>query len=161
MLTRTSETAIHALLYLANANPDVPTSPGTIAAHIQASPSYLAKITSMLVKADILTAYRGVNGGVRLNRRPAQVKLLDIVLACQGNMFRDFMCVDEELPYVCAYHKAMSEVQQAVSHVLGHWTLADIMERPMPTHELETAQPCRMECVKHLFKESEPAPIRA
>lgn len=157
MLTRTSETAIHALLFLATADADTPTSPGTIASHIQASPSYLAKITSMLVKADILTAYRGVNGGVRLNRRPAQVRLLDIVQACQGNLFRDFTCSDEDLPYVCAYHKAMDEVQQAVSHVLGHWTLADIMARPVPVRDVQTTQPCRMECIKHLFASQEKA----
>lgn len=151
MLTRTSETAIHALLYLATAHADGPTSPGTIASHINASPSYLAKITSMLVKADILTAYRGVNGGVRMNRRPAQVTLLDVVQACQGNAFRDFGCEEGELHYACAYHRAMREVQEAMWHVLGRWTLADIMAAPAPARILETAHPCRLECVKHLF----------
>ena len=152
MLTRTSETAIHALLYLVSTKVETPTSPGTIAAHIDASPSYLAKITSMLVKADILTAYRGVNGGVRLNRRPEQVTLLDVVQACQGNVFRDFSCESVDLQYACAYHKAMHQVQDAMWQVLSRWTLADLLEDPKPIREIDASHVCRLECVKHLFR---------
>lgn len=161
MLTRTSETAIHALLYLARAKSDNPTSPGTIAAHIHASPSYLAKITSMLVKADILAAYRGVNGGVRLNRRPAQVTLLDIVQACQGNVFRDFLCEESLLQHVCAYHKAVHEMQAAMWQVLGRWTLADLMARPMPELEATTAHNCRMTCLQKVFEEQAQSTVGA
>lgn len=47
-------------------------------------PAYLAKHLQALSRAGIVTADRGVKGGYRLGRPPAEISLLDIVLAIEG-----------------------------------------------------------------------------
>src|SRR5215831_16388076 len=47
-------------------------------------PAYMAKHLQALSRAGIVQADRGVNGGYRLARAPAQISLLDIVLAIEG-----------------------------------------------------------------------------
>ena len=62
MLTKTSETALRVLLHLLRTNAETPVPPGSIAAHLGTSPTYTAKVTTQLVKADILRAHRGGEG---------------------------------------------------------------------------------------------------
>ena len=78
MLTKTSQTAIQALLFIAEAGEGSPVSPGKIAEHLDASPSYMAKISTLLVKADILQTFRGMYGGVKLSHEPERIRLLQI-----------------------------------------------------------------------------------
>jgi hypothetical protein len=47
---------------------------------------------------------------------------------------------------VCAYHRAMSELQHAVVGVLERWTLADLATKPGPSPALRGVVPCRMAC---------------
>src|ERR1043165_321500 len=107
MLTQTSELAVNALVYLGMAKPTGPVAPRVIAEQIGASPTYLAKVTRLLVKASILRAYKGVQGGVRLMLEPKQVTLMAIVEACQGKILPDYCQENLDPRKVCAYHAAM------------------------------------------------------
>jgi Rrf2 family protein len=49
-------------------------------------PAYLAKHLQALSRAGIVTSDRGVKGGYRLGRARAEVSLLDIVLAIEGQL---------------------------------------------------------------------------
>ena len=86
MLNKTSETALRGLLHVAQSGRDAPVSPAAIAERVGASPSYMAKISTLLVKADILKTFRGMYGGVTLSRSPGEITLLEIVEACQGRI---------------------------------------------------------------------------
>ena len=66
MLLQTSELAIKALIRVVLAGGDSPISPRRLAQQIEASPSYMAKVCNILVKANILRARRGTAGGVFL-----------------------------------------------------------------------------------------------
>ena len=63
MLTRTSEIAVKIMLHLVLHKSDDPVSPRVMAEKLDESPTYLAKITGILVKAGILRAQKGVTGG--------------------------------------------------------------------------------------------------
>lgn len=126
MLTKTSESAIKLLIFLTLQKSDLPLSPRYLAEMIDESPSYLAKITQMLVKAGILRAHRGVSGGVTLVNDSRQITLFAIVEACQGKILGNYCDEVEDLSQVCPYHKAMYEVYQATIQVLQRWTLADL-----------------------------------
>ena len=144
MLTKTSQTAIQALLFIAEAGEGSPVSPGKIAEHLDASPSYMAKIRTLLVKADILQTFRGMYGGVKLSHEPEQIRLLHIVEACQGKILPDYCQDHPRLKEVCAYHRAMSELQRAIVETLERWTLADLAAKPAPSPALRGVAPCRM-----------------
>ena len=144
MLTKTSETAVQALVLIAREAGERPVSPGKIAAQLGASPSYLAKISTLLVKADILKTFHGMYGGVKLSHRPEEISLLEIVEACQGKILGDYCQEHPKLKQVCAYHLAMHELQCAVVGTLEKWTLAAIVAKPAPDPALRGVVSCRM-----------------
>ena len=149
MLTQTSETAIRLLLLLALRTNKEPLAPKHAAPEVDASPTYLAKVTSHLVKAGILRAQRGMRGGVTLDRSPDSISLLEIVEACQGKILGDY-CTDEApLDGVCGYHRAMVELHEANVSVLKRWTLGDIARCPEPAPSLQGRFACRMHLSSH------------
>ncbi len=142
MLTKTSLLAIRALLWLAQHGRDASASPRRIAEALSASPTYLAKVLRLLVKAGILRAERGVKGGVRLNRPPVQITLLAIVEACQGALLEDYCQPGCDVSQVCSFHEAAAELHQALTGVLSRWTLAQLAERPRPAPAAGSAHRC-------------------
>jgi Rrf2 family protein len=130
MLGKTSISAIRSLLFLAGQDLREPWSPRRLAEEIGESPSYLAKVLRHLVKAGLLDSEKGVKGGVRLVRPAATIRLLDIVEACQGTVVGDY-CKATGLPArPCAFHQAAVELHQAITGVLGKWTLEDLLAGP-------------------------------
>lgn len=144
MLTKTSLLAIRALLWLAQHGRDVSLSPRPIAEALAASPTYLAKVLRLLVKAGILRAEKGVKGGVRLNRSPDRIPLLAVVEACQGALLGDYCEPGCDVSDVCGFHQAAEELHQAVTGVLSRWTLAQLVERPRPARALRPGLRCVM-----------------
>lgn len=144
MLTKTSETAILAMLYLLQEKPDTPVPPSQIAERLGTSATYLAKIMTLLGKAGLLRAHHGTKGGVTLSREPQAIPLLDIVEACQGRILGDYCQQHEELHDVCAFHQAMAELHEAVVGTLSRWTLADLAKRPGPAPALADMVLCRL-----------------
>ena len=144
MLTRTTETALMALLYLASRGDGEPVSPRHVASEIGLSASYLAKIFTLLAKAGILRAHRGAHGGVTLSRPSPKITLLDILTAFQGQRLESPEPGDAAAPMECSFHRAVSEIHESVRGVLTHWTLADLVAEPCPHLALEDAATCRM-----------------
>lgn len=144
MLTQTSETAIRALIYLVLAKADRLLTPKDIAEHLGTSPSYMAKITHQLVKANILHSQRGAAGGVTMAREPESVSLLEIVEACQGLLVGNYCQEIRDHPEpVCAFHEAMKETHVALVRTLSKWTLADLVARPGPSDPAQGVR-CKM-----------------
>ncbi len=154
MLTKTSETAIQALLYLVVSKTDNPMPPAQIAEKLGASPSYLAKICTLLVKADLLRAARGVKGGVVFSRPPEQITLLEIVEACQGKILGDY-CQEYGHPeQVCGFHQAMADLHEQIVGTLRRWTLGAMAVQPQPVPELRPLVHCRMACACSELKDA-------
>ncbi len=141
MLNQTSELAIRVLIHLCLESPARSVSPRRLATQLGASPSYLSKVTSQLVKAGILRSFRGSRGGVALGRKSTEITLLEIVEACQGVFVGDFCkgLQDQQTP-VCGFHAAMVEVHEATLEILGRWTLQDLVLEPQREY------PCTMAC---------------
>lgn len=145
MLTQTSESAIKCLIYLVHYGGTEPVPPRQIAEHIDASPSYMAKITRMLVKTNILRSHRGSLGGVSLSRAPETITLLDVVEACQGLLVGNYCesISDHQMP-VCAFHTAMVEVHEATTSVLKRWNLAMLSACPAPQNGTGSGSGCKI-----------------
>ncbi len=148
MLTKTSETAILAMLCLVQQKTELPTPPAQIAERLGTSATYLAKIMTLLVKAGLLRAHHGTKGGVTLAREAHEIALLDIVEACQGRILGDFCQQHDRLNEVCAFHQAMAELHTAIVSTLGRWTLADLAQRPSPAPRLQDMVQCRLRAAR-------------
>jgi Rrf2 family protein len=144
VITKTTLTAVRTLVYLGKISSEVPIAPRKIASELDESPTYLAKVAGILVKAGILRSHRGVAGGVTLSRSPSEVSLLEIVEACEGLLVAGY-CQDHPDPQqVCGFHHAMMELHAATVEVLSRWTLADLVARPHPSPAIADLVDCRL-----------------
>jgi len=140
-ITTSVEYGIHCLLWLVDPASGQPSSRDL--AELQGiSPSFLAKIFPKLEKAGIVKAEEGVRGGYRLARAPADITVLDIVDAIEGNKplfdcqeIRDRCAVfGDSAPNwattgVCAIHAAMLRAEQAMRNSLAQETLGSIAKQ--------------------------------
>ncbi len=101
-----------------------------VATELGESPTYTAKLTRQLVRAGILRADRGAQGGVYLARQPRTITLLEVVRACQGEIVGNYCQPGCAPQTTCSFHQAALELEQAMIDVLGRWDLEKLMKRP-------------------------------
>ena len=135
MLTKTSVSAIRALLVIAGQESDPLWSPRRLAELLDESPTYMAKVIRHLVRVGILHAERGAKGGVVLAKPPEIVRLLDVVEACQGAIVGDYCRSSPGRRPPCAFHRASFELHQAITGVLARWSLAALLAEPSSAYE--------------------------
>jgi Rrf2 family cysteine metabolism transcriptional repressor len=101
-----------------------------IAARQKISSRYLEQLLLTLKLAGLLRSSRGSKGGFMLSRKPAQIRLMEIVEALDGSI-APVSCVDEPGFYpraeFCATHDVWVEVKRAVSNVLNSITLQHLV----------------------------------
>jgi Rrf2 family protein len=101
-------------------------------------PAYLAKHLQALSRAGIVTADRGVKGGYRLARAPAEISLLHIVLAIEGEQ-PAFRCTEirqrgpcpapaSACRKACPIAHAFLEAEAAWRQALAGVTIAEMKE---------------------------------
>jgi len=79
MLSRTSEYALHALIYLARHPECAPCAVRVIADKTNIPPRYLSKILRDLVRLNVVKSRRGKKGGFELARLPEEISLFEAV----------------------------------------------------------------------------------
>jgi Rrf2 family protein len=144
VINKTSLLAIRALLVITRDAPGAVLPPRSIAAHLNASPAYLAKVLRLLVKAGILRAEHGTKGGVFLSRRTSEITLLEIVQACQGAIAGGYCVPVENLRATCAFHRASVELERAIVEVLSRWNLEHLEKSPGPAGSLPGGMRCML-----------------
>jgi len=101
-----------------------------IAARQKISSRYLEQLLLTLKLAGLLRSSRGTKGGFTLSKKPAQIRLLEIVEALDGSI-APVSCVDEPGFYpraeFCAAHDVWVEVKRAVLNVLNSITLQHLI----------------------------------
>ena len=92
-------------------------------------PRYTPQILGMLAKAGLAESRAGRDGGYRLTREPADISLLEIVEAAEGEL-RPNRCTLSGGPChwedMCALHPAWEEATQAFRETLEAASLADV-----------------------------------
>ncbi len=105
-ITRQTDYAIRCVLYLSKKK-DQPIVVDEIANEMSIPKSFLSKIVQKLSRADILESFRGVKGGFKLSRKPAEISLLDVIDAMQGCAASNKCAVDKaqcNLSCTCIVH---------------------------------------------------------
>lgn len=130
MLSTTAKHALRALVRLARL-PEGRIMPGRdLAQTAQIPANYLSKILCTLGSAGIIDATRGTGGGYRLQRRPENIPLAEVVelfdrprLAHRCLLDSDRPCSDE---MACGAHKPWSAVKEVYLEFLHTTTLASL-----------------------------------
>lgn len=94
------------------------------------SEQFLLKILQVLTKSGFVESVRGRNGGIRLKRPAAEIKLGDVVRKTEDS-FALAECFEPEgsdcpLITTCGLNHALNEALNAFLGVLDRYTLADL-----------------------------------
>jgi Rrf2 family protein len=131
MLSQTVEYALRAVVQLAAISPNVSTT-AELAKVTQVPPAYLVKVLQALVKADIITSYRGAGGGVSLAHKPDELTILDIVSATDP-IQRIRTCPLELVTHgvkLCPLHRRLDAALAQVESAFRNTTLAEVVGDP-------------------------------
>lgn len=128
------EWAIHCCVVLSRADGPVPAQ--KLAEFHGVSRTYLAKSLQALSRANLVTSTEGRVGGYVLNREPAEITVLDVVLAVEGDQ-PAFRCTEirqngpfgapkEECVRPCGVSQVMAAAETAWRASLASVTIADL-----------------------------------
>ncbi len=132
------EWGLHCAVLLALLPPDTPLSTARLAEAHGVPTAYLAKHLQAMSRAGILEAGTGPGGGYRLARPPADISVLDVVEAVDGDD-PAFHCMEirrrgpaampaSEYRTMCGIHRVMVEADAVWREQLGHTSVADVAE---------------------------------
>ena len=105
-----------------------------VAQRQEISDKYLEQIVTQLSRAGLVRSVRGAGGGYLLTREPSEYTVGEILRTLEGNL-APVSCADSD--DVCRCSRAEQcvtveiwrDIQAAVSSVVDHLTLADLVER--------------------------------
>jgi len=137
------EYGLHCLLFLVEDRDRFRSEAVRDLAELQGLPAeYVAKIFTKLQKADLVTSTEGLHGGFTLSRRPADISVLDVVLAIDGDKplfecreVRERCAVFKRKPPawalegLCSIHAIMREAEDRMREVFASRSLADIADK--------------------------------
>ena len=129
ILSRTSQYAVQAMIYMATQAPGVPVLNKDIALRLNVPAPYLAKILQSLSKGGLLYSFRGRLGGFCLREEAAQVSLMQLLQLTEGADFTQSCllglkrCSDET---ACPVHTRWLPIKEKVIEMLNQMSLAEL-----------------------------------
>ena len=126
ILSRTTQYAIQALIYMATQPRGVKVLNRNIAESLGAPPTYLAKVLQNLCRGNLLYSYRGKQGGFCLQEDGEKITLMQIAVITEGHGFTKD-CVlglkvcNDAVP--CPMHKQWHPIKQEIVKLLENQTL--------------------------------------
>jgi Rrf2 family transcriptional regulator, iron-sulfur cluster assembly transcription factor len=126
-LTRAGEYAIRCVLYLSAKGQDEAVSRREICEAMDVPHHFLGKIAQELSKAGLLVISQGARGGYRLGRPPAEISLLDVLEAVEGEIILND-CLAPGTPcdrsQVCSVHPVWAEARDKLRQTLSEVSFA-------------------------------------
>ena len=142
-LTKRADYAIRAALALGEAGPDERLSVRRIAAEQSIPARFLPRVMADLVAAGLVEGMAGRSGGYRLARPAADISLLDLIEAVEGDSLRR-VCVLRGGPCrlngVCAVHEVFAAAQEDMIRRFRSATVAASAAHRGSPGELHTAR---------------------
>lgn len=122
--TKATNYALHIMLYLIKQETNENISLQPIASHMNISPTYLSKILTQLVKANLIQSSPGVNGGYSLKKLKEEISFYDIIQAIEGSGSL-FSCQIYESKS-CQIEAVMNDAERRMIDYLKERFLVDI-----------------------------------
>ncbi len=132
LISRGTDYATRAMLYIAGAENGGTATTQEIAEHQGISQIFLPKIVRRLVQAGLLRTYRGAAGGVNLSQSPGDINLRQIIEAMEGPIALNRcltgpgQCQREN---ICPVHEVLSEAQKDLLNAFESSTLDQLVLR--------------------------------
>ncbi|MCF8149831.1 MAG: Rrf2 family transcriptional regulator [Burkholderiaceae bacterium] len=129
ILSRTSQYAIQALIFMATQPRGVPVLIRTVAEHLDVPPPYLAKIMQSLSRGKLIHSLRGRQGGVCLSEGGEKTDLMQILTLIEGPGLTDDcvlglkVCGDET---ACPMHSQWKPIKTRIVNLLNQQTLGKL-----------------------------------
>ena len=129
ILSRTSQYAIQALIFIATQPPGVPVLIRNVAEHLGVPPPYLAKIMQSLARGKLIDSFRGRQGGVCLRQGGEKTDLMQILTLIEGPGLTDScvlglkICSEET---ACPVHAQWRPIKTRIVRMLTRQTLGQL-----------------------------------
>ena len=124
---RLSQKADYGLILLSNLSRSKKlTSISSVAKKNKISPKFLAQIANDLKKAGILTSKEGITGGYSLAKKPADIKLLDVLHVLDGELVEG-KCFEGGHKCSCGAGDMWADVKTQMEETIGKKTVADLV----------------------------------
>lgn len=127
MLSQTAEYALRAVVHLSMAEGALTTQ--DIASSTKVPAGYLAKVLQSLARMGILSSQRGLRGGFRMAREPAEVTVLDVINAVDP-IRRITTCplgLAAHGTRLCALHSRLDDATAHIEATFGGTTISDLL----------------------------------
>lgn len=142
-LTRFTDNALRALVYLALRPDDTPTV-GAVARQMGMSEDHLLKVVQRLSQLGFVRTIRGRNGGMRLARAAETIVVGDVIRRTEDNMalVPCFEPAHDGCPIApaCGLAPALDEALHAFLSTLDRYTVADLIAKRRELLELTEIQ---------------------
>ena len=118
--------ALHTMLYLVALPSGTTVGVQQLAERQRVSPTYLSKILTKLVKANMISSTPGINGGYKLTRNKADLSFLEVIQAIEGTASL-FHCDDGEDHQGCLIQGVMTQAEQQMEAYLKERKLVELV----------------------------------
>lgn len=122
--TKATNYALHIMAYFVKQEGKENLSLQPLANHMNISPTYLSKILTQLVKADLIQSTPGVNGGYSLRKPKEEISFYDVIQAIEGSGAL-FTCEMDETN-ACHIERVMKEAEEKMVSHLKETRICDI-----------------------------------
>ena len=138
-LSRKSDYALRAVIYLARLNPDRYGRVSEIAKAKDIPQAFLAQILPQLANRGVVRSQQGAHGGYALARAPKQISFLEVIESVEGPL-RLNKCVeghhdDCSILDSCEMLYVWNQAQTQIVDFLSSVTMADMLEAPHHAHQ--------------------------
>ena len=129
LFSKTCVYGIRAALYVATLEKQEYVPIRAISADLNISFHFLTKILQILTQKNLMTSYRGPNGGVSLARPADQIKLIEIIEAIDGpQLFSE--CIlglpDCGIQKPCPIHEQWGAMRVTLQNIFQNTSLAEL-----------------------------------
>jgi Rrf2 family protein len=126
LISKTSQYAIQAMIYLATREPEIKVTAHDIAEQLDLPTTYLSKIMQTLSRHTLVRSTRGPTGGFSLGRTAASINLMQILIITEGiNFTKECLLGLKECDEAtkCPVHDQWQSVKLKITRLLKHQTL--------------------------------------
>ncbi len=144
IITRATEYAIRAVLYMATQPPGEIVYKRDICKAQEVTPAFLTKILQPLIKEGIVGSQRGVGGGFFLTRDPAEITLLDVVKTQEGPVYLNQCLIEQgscSREFFCPVHGAWKEIREEFMAMLDRYNFASLANQQNQFHPESLLKP--------------------
>jgi len=130
-LTRHTDFSLRVLIYLSLNKSEQLVTINEISEHFKIVKNHLTKVVNHLAQKGYVETVRGKNGGIRLAKKPAEIKLGDVVQAMEMNL-EVIDCTKPLCPLInnCKLKRVLNEAKQSFLTTLNNYSIKDLNTEP-------------------------------